>query len=77
MNLKELKALVKYCRSAGISHYKTNDVEFDLLPFDPKIEKKIEKKIKLAEKSAEQRVAEMSEEDLLLYSSAGFTDTEV
>ncbi len=77
MDLKELKKLVAYCRSVGISHYESNDVKFDLTSYDPKVEKKVAKKIVKAEKTAEDRIAELSEEDLLLYSSASFSDKEV
>lgn len=78
MELKELKRLVKYCRSVGISHFESGEVKFDLLPYEPKAEKKMAKKIELAEKSAMEKITQMSEEDLLLYSSQGFnTETEV
>lgn len=77
MTLKELRALAKLCRSVGISHYECGDVKFDLSPYDPVTEKSVAKKIKAAEKSAEERMATMSEEDILLYSSATYTGTEV
>lgn len=76
MELKKLKALVKYCRSVGISHYECSEVKFDLLPYSPKEENKVAKKIELAEKSAMERIASLSEEDLLLYSSTGYVDPE-
>ena len=77
MKLSELKSLVKYARSAGISHYKDTDVEFQLSSFDPKQERSVAKRIKKAEKSVEERLATMSEEDLLLYSSGSFNDKDV
>jgi hypothetical protein len=76
MELKELKKLVAYCRSAGITTYKTNDVEFTLSLSDPREEKKLSKKIAKVEKTVEQKLAELSEEDLLLYSASSFKDTE-
>lgn len=78
MTIKELKKLATACRSVGISHYESGDLKFDLLPWEPKAEKKLAKKIELAEKSAMEKIATMSEEDILLYSSQGFdTETEV
>ncbi len=77
MDLKELKKLVAYARSAGISHFKDTNVEFSLSSFDPKTEKRVSKKIEAAEESARQKIADMDEEQLLLYSSSSFKDTEV
>jgi predicted methyltransferase MtxX (methanogen marker protein 4) len=77
MKLSELKALTKYCRSIGIIHYKTADVEFTLSPVNPKEERSVEKKIRLAEKSAMEKLATMSEEEILLYSSSSFNDKDL
>ncbi len=78
MTIRELKKLAKACRDVGISHYESGDTKFDLLPWEPKVEAKLAKKIELAEKSAMEKIATMSEEDVLLYSSQGFsTETEV
>jgi len=77
MTIKELKALAKACRSVGISHYECGDVKFDLTPYDPKLEKTVTKKVQLAEESAMERIKNMSEDDLLLYSSTPYTGTEV
>lgn len=77
MELKELKKLVAYCRSAGVTTYKSDKVEFTLSVSDPKEEKKAVKKLQKVEKTVEERISEMSEEDLLLYSAASFKDTEV
>lgn len=74
MNLKELKQLAKLCRSVGISHYESGDLKFDLSPYDPVTEKKVAKKIKSAEDSAMEKIKNMTEEDLLLYSSGSFND---
>jgi hypothetical protein len=35
MTIKELKALAKACRAAGIAHYKHGDVEFTLTAESP------------------------------------------
>lgn len=77
MTLKDLKKLVAYCRSAGITTYKTQDVEFTLSSADPKEEKKAAKKILKVEKTVEERLATMSDEDILLYSSQGFSEQDV
>jgi hypothetical protein len=77
VDLKTLKKLVAYCRQAGITTYKSGDVEFILSPTDPKEEKKILKKHLKVEKTVEQKLAEMSDEDILLYSSQGYTEQDV
>jgi hypothetical protein len=76
MKLSELKSLSKYCRSVGITHYKDANVEFSLSLNDPKEEKKQLKKFSKVEKTVEQKLATMTDEDLLLYSSSSFKDTE-
>lgn len=71
MTLKDFKKLCAYCRSIGVTTYKSADVEFTLSHEDPKEAKRELKKHNKVEKTVEQKLAEMSEEDLLLYSSAG------
>lgn len=77
LSIKEFSKLVKFCRSHGILNYKDENVEFTLSPSDPKEEKKAVKKIKTVEKTVEERLAEMTDEDLLLYSAASFSDKEL
>ena len=77
MQLKDLKKLVAYCRQAGITTYKSGDVEFTLSSVDPKEEKKVVKKLKQVERTVEQRLAELSDEDILLYSAQGFSEQDV
>jgi hypothetical protein len=77
MELKDLKKLVSYCRQAGITTYKSQDVEFILSAEDPKEQKKELKKILKVEKTVEERLATMNDEDILLYSSQGFSEQDV
>jgi hypothetical protein len=74
VELKELMRLVKFCRGAGVMSYKSGDTEFTLSPNDPKEDRRSLKKLRTVEKTVEQKLAEMSEEDLLLYSSQGFSE---
>ncbi len=77
MELKELKRLVAFCRNSGILVYKSQDVEFTLSPVDPKEDKKAAKRILKVEKTVEEKLAAMSDEDILLYSSQGFSEQDV
>lgn len=77
MELKDLKRLVAFCRSAGVISYESGQVKFTLSLNDPKEDKRTVRKLQKVEKTVEEKLAEMSEEDLLLYSSASFKDTEV
>lgn len=77
MTLKELKKLVSYCRQAGITTYKSQDVEFVLSTTDPKEEKRTTRKLRKVEQTVEEKLATMSDEDILLYSSQGYTEQDV
>lgn len=77
MTLKELKKLVSYCRQAGITTYKSEDVEFTLSAADPKEEKRTIRKLQKVEQTVEQKLATMSDEDILLYSSQGYSEQDV
>ena len=70
MQLKDFKALVKFCRSAGVLAYK-GEVEFTLSAEDPKVERAAIRKLRKVEDAVEDKLEQLSDEDLLLYSSQG------
>jgi len=70
---KELAALAKACRKAGITHYKQGDVEFTLAPEQPrKVGKRAEKQTSQQEDTVDtDGWDKLSEEDKLFYSATG------
>lgn len=74
MELKDFKKLTAYCRSIGVVNYKDNSVEFTLSPNDPKQDKAEAKELKTKPETIEEKLAKMSDEDILLYSAGSFND---
>lgn len=51
--------------------YKSSEVEFTLSPNDPKEDRYVQRRMKKVEEAVEEKLATLSDEDLLLYSSQG------
>jgi hypothetical protein len=71
--LKDFKKLVAYCRSVGVLSY-SGEVSFTLSPNDPKEDKRTIRKLQKVEDAVEQRLAELGDEDLLLYSASSLNE---
>ena len=74
MELKDLKKLVSYCRSVGVLVYKSGEVEFHLSPNDPKEDRQVTRKLRKVQEAVDERIAELDDESLLLYSSQGISE---
>ncbi len=72
--LKDLKKLVAYARSMGILVYKDGDLEFHLSPNDPKEDRQVTRKLRKVQEAVDETLGNMSDEDLLLYSSQGISE---
>jgi hypothetical protein len=73
MTPKELAALAKACRKAGILHYKQGDIEFTLAPTPlPKVVKSASKQTQSIQGEVQVEGWDaLSEEDKLYYSVGG------
>lgn len=70
LSLQELRKLIKLCRATGVLEYTSPEVSFKLSLEAPNEVKAERKKVAEIEEAAKEKIATLTEEELLLWSSS-------